>query len=269
MEHRWNTDYIKEKPGNPNCTTNYILSVFHLCFIRGSLLEYPIPPNKRVIAYYKRPTRSIGKNHDENFLNQRFFSRNMSRHVQQWAIVVKRVMVMHETSKTLLRKLRDPNDVAAWHRFVELYLPLLFYRVRMMPMRGADPDDLVQDVLLKLVQKLPEFHYDPNRGGFRNWLRTLCHNQWRDHWRKRGNHTLQLNEERQEALEVNDLRLEQFWNEDYYGLLVAETFRIIENEFDATTRTAFAETVMKGAPSMKLPATFDSRRMRFPCGSSA
>jgi hypothetical protein len=32
---------------------------------------------------------------------------------------------MHTTSATLLQKLRDPSDVAAWERFVELYLPLL------------------------------------------------------------------------------------------------------------------------------------------------
>ena len=155
---------------------------------------------------------------------------------------------MHKTSITLLQKLRDPNDVAAWHRFIELYLPLLFFWARKLPMKGADPDDLVQDVLLKLVQKLPEFNYDPEGGGFRNWLRTLCHNHWRDHWRKRANRVHQADEAHLEALEVTDLGLEQFWNEDYYGLLVAETFRIIESEFDPTTRAAFVEVVMNERP---------------------
>ena len=153
---------------------------------------------------------------------------------------------MHETSETLLQKLRDPTDAAAWYRFVELYLPLLFYWARRLPLKGADPDDLVQDVLLKLVQKLREFNYDPDGGGFRKWLRTLCNNHWRDHWRKRANRVRQADEARLEGLEVADVGLERFWNEDYFGFLVAETFKIIEREFDSSTRTAFVEVVMNG-----------------------
>lgn len=154
-------------------------------------------------------------------------------------------VVVYDTSKTLLEKLRDPNDVAAWHRFVELYLPLLFWWARQLPLQGFDPEDFVQDILLKLVQKLPEFQYDPDGGGFRNWLRTLCHNHWRDHCRKLANRVSPANEAGLADLEVTDLDLERFWNEDYYGLLVAKTFRIMESDFDPTTRTAFTEVVLK------------------------
>jgi RNA polymerase sigma-70 factor, ECF subfamily len=155
---------------------------------------------------------------------------------------------MHETSKTLLEKLRDPQDAGAWQRFVELYVPLLFYWARQLPLKGAGPEDLVQDILLKLVQKLPEFKYDRERGSFRNWLQTLCQNHWRDHWRKPANRVRHVGAATLEAVEVPDLGLERFWNEDYYGLLVAETFKILETEFDSTTRTAFAEVVLNGRP---------------------
>src|SRR5262249_15378040 len=36
----------------------------------------------------------------------------------------------------------------------------------------------------QLVQLLPRFQYDPDRGRFRNWLRKLVENQAIDHWRR-------------------------------------------------------------------------------------
>jgi hypothetical protein len=34
---------------------------------------------------------------------------------------------MHTTSPSLLERLRDPEERAAWERFVELYHPLRYY----------------------------------------------------------------------------------------------------------------------------------------------
>lgn len=91
---------------------------------------------------------------------------------------------MNSTSPTLLAKLRDPADQASWRRFVDLYTPLLFYWGRRQGMQAGDAADLAQDVLATLVRKLPEFEYQPEKG-FRNWLRTVTLNRWRDLGRKR------------------------------------------------------------------------------------
>src|SRR5262245_36107004 len=98
---------------------------------------------------------------------------------------------MHSTSETLLERLRQPSDELGWERFVSLYTPLLLtWATRLCP-REQDAADLVQDVFVILVQKLPEFRYDPSRS-FRGWLRTIVTNRWRDRQRRDKNGAAEL-----------------------------------------------------------------------------
>src|SRR5262245_44827003 len=91
---------------------------------------------------------------------------------------------MNTTSASLLERLRRPDMENAWARFVNLYTPLLFYWAHHLGLGEPDAADLVQDVFTTLVQKLPEFRYNPNKG-FRNWLRAVMLNKWRDQARRR------------------------------------------------------------------------------------
>jgi RNA polymerase sigma-70 factor (ECF subfamily) len=79
---------------------------------------------------------------------------------------------MHTTPPSLLERLRQPAEQQAWERFVELYTPLIYYWAHRVGLEGHDAADLVQDVFTVLVQKLPEFHYDPQKS-FRSWLHTV------------------------------------------------------------------------------------------------
>jgi RNA polymerase sigma-70 factor (ECF subfamily) len=92
---------------------------------------------------------------------------------------------MHTTQASLLYRLRQPEAQVSWERFVKLYTPLLFYWARRLGLQEPDAGDLVQDVFVTLVQKLPQFHYEPGKG-FRGWLRTVLVNKWRDRARRRG-----------------------------------------------------------------------------------
>ncbi|HJT31615.1 MAG TPA: sigma-70 family RNA polymerase sigma factor [Pirellulales bacterium] len=90
---------------------------------------------------------------------------------------------MHTTPASLLKRLKQPEADRDWQRFVDLYTPLFFYWARQAGLRPPDDADLVQEVFLILVKKLPEFDYD-RRKSFRGWLRTLMTNRLRDHWRR-------------------------------------------------------------------------------------
>jgi RNA polymerase sigma-70 factor (ECF subfamily) len=80
------------------------------------------------------------------------------------------------TSITLLVRLREqPGDDVAWKEFVQRYRPYIYAYCLAFPMQPADAEDVTQNVLLRLFEKLPEFHYDPARS-FRTWLRTVTHN---------------------------------------------------------------------------------------------
>ena len=90
---------------------------------------------------------------------------------------------MDSTSVSLLRRLREPGHDAAWQRFVDLYAPLIFHWAKNRGLNPADAADLVQEVLVTLVAKLPEFEYDPTKR-FRGWLRTVTLNKANDFHRR-------------------------------------------------------------------------------------
>ena len=84
------------------------------------------------------------------------------------------------TRVTLLARLRrDPTDQGAWDEFVERYGRHIYRWCRQWRLQDADAEDMTQDILLKLAQKLGAFAYDPSRS-FRGWLKTVAHHAWRD-----------------------------------------------------------------------------------------
>lgn len=91
---------------------------------------------------------------------------------------------MDTTSPSLLIRLRQPAEQTAWSRFVQIYTPLLFDRARRWGLQDQDAADLVQDICVTLMQKLPGFQYDAQRG-FRKWLYTIALNRFRDFCRRR------------------------------------------------------------------------------------
>ena len=65
------------------------------------------------------------------------------------------------TSPTLLARLRSPSDQAAWDQFVERYSPRIYGWCRRWNLQEADAQDVTQDVLLRLADKMRTFAYDP------------------------------------------------------------------------------------------------------------
>ena len=87
------------------------------------------------------------------------------------------------TSASLLHRLRDPRDSDAWGRLNDLYAPLIRAWAEQLNVRGADADDLVQDVLTVVIRRFPEFVHPDRPGAFRGWLRAIAANCARDAWR--------------------------------------------------------------------------------------
>jgi RNA polymerase sigma-70 factor, ECF subfamily len=79
---------------------------------------------------------------------------------------------MNTTPISLLERMRQPDQPAAWSRFVELYTPVLLTWAQRLGVKPRDAADLVQEVFTVLVCKLPEFHYN-HQQSFRRWLHTV------------------------------------------------------------------------------------------------
>jgi RNA polymerase sigma factor (sigma-70 family) len=82
-----------------------------------------------------------------------------------------------ESSRTdprLLEDVRDPQNHAAWERFIARYGPMI---------RGwcghwfpREADDKACDVFSELIFKMMTFEYNASKGRFRGWLKTVTHN---------------------------------------------------------------------------------------------
>ncbi len=78
---------------------------------------------------------------------------------------------------SLLARLGDPEDRAAWRQFVELYGGLVYGFARRNGLQDADAADLTQEVFVAVAQAAGRFHYDPRQGKFRGWLYAVTRKQ--------------------------------------------------------------------------------------------
>jgi RNA polymerase sigma-70 factor, ECF subfamily len=73
------------------------------------------------------------------------------------------------TRLTLLERVRDRSDHAAWAEFVAIYDRLLRRWCRHYRLGAEAADELCQRTWIKVFPLMEEFQYDPGRG-FRRWL---------------------------------------------------------------------------------------------------
>lgn len=90
------------------------------------------------------------------------------------------------TSMTLLQKIAlevTGEREAAWVRFFDLYTPAI-RKFAEWHDSTHDPDDVVQDIYIKLVNAVQSGKYDSSKGSFRTFLATMIRNHLVSLYRK-------------------------------------------------------------------------------------
>ena len=151
---------------------------------------------------------------------------------------------MNTTPASLLERLRNPAEEQAWNRFVALYTPLLYHWARRMGLSTPDAADLVQEVFTTLIQKLPEFSYDPGKR-FRGWLWTLTLNKWREIRRRRAVPVADATEVELSAVADAD-NVAGFEEAEYRQHLVSRALQLMQADFQPGTWKACWEQVANG-----------------------
>lgn len=156
---------------------------------------------------------------------------------------------MHTTPPSLLEQLRQPGQQEAWDRFAELYTPLLYYWARSQNLMEADAADLVQEVFVLLVTKLPHFQYDQN-GSFRGWLRTLTLNKHRELQRRKKPEAVE------ELVDIPAKDTDGILEENAYRFhLVQQMLHILQDQFPPSTWQLFQEYVIESRNPREIAAT--------------
>jgi RNA polymerase sigma-70 factor (ECF subfamily) len=159
---------------------------------------------------------------------------------------------MDSTCVSLLQRLRRPDDAEAWNRFVRLYTPLLYSWSRRLGLQPADAADLMQEVFAVLVQKLPEFQYNPQQR-FRGWLWTVLVNKHRAQRRRR---TLAVGPLGDSALPepAGPDPIEVMTEAEHRHYLVQRALRLLQGEFQPVTWAAYRGHIVDGRPAAEVAA---------------
>lgn len=150
------------------------------------------------------------------------------------------------TRSSLLVRLRDGRDQAAWSQFVEVYAPLVYGFARKHGLQDADAADLTQEVLRSVSSAAGRLEYDPQRGSFRGWLFTIVRNKLRNflasaqrRWQGSGDTDAQRRLEALPDPEGN-------WDREYEQRLFAWAAEQVRGEFEEKTWQAFWQTAVEG-----------------------
>jgi len=84
--------------------------------------------------------------------------------------------MLPETRDSLILRLPDAADAAAWDEFVGVYSPLVYRMARRHGLQPADAEDLVQEVLAAVSRSVELWLAQSNRGRFRAWLLCIARN---------------------------------------------------------------------------------------------
>ena len=152
-------------------------------------------------------------------------------------------MEEYSTRQTLLGKIRDRHDDASWEDFVFYYRRYIYVVVRGMNVSHHDAEEVVQTVLLKVWNKLPDFQYDSGRGRFRSWLCSVALNAVRDFLRSRKRRDNKLEKLRQEDVASLDSisvpEIEAIAEQEWDSYIANMAWNQMEKEFSEKVRECF------------------------------
>src|SRR2546429_1287419 len=89
------------------------------------------------------------------------------------------------TRRSLLNRLKNWDDQESWKDFFDTYWKLIYGVAVRAGLTDAEAQEVVQETVIAVAKKIPEFQYNPEIGSFKSWL--LHTAQWRisDQFRKR------------------------------------------------------------------------------------
>jgi RNA polymerase sigma-70 factor (ECF subfamily) len=162
------------------------------------------------------------------------------------------------TSLTLLQRLRG-NEPDAWRTTVHLYTPLVAHWCARVGVRGADADDVIQEVFRAAVAGLATFRRDSPGDSFRGWLRGITRHLLSAHFRQaarqpQGGGGTDLLDRLHEVPDAVPLPDDDYTDEAAASEVYRRALEVIRSAFEERTWTMFWRTAVDGRPPTEVAA---------------
>ena len=153
--------------------------------------------------------------------------------------------VMEPTRNSLLLRVRNAADIEGWAEFYKLYRPFLYTVALRAGLSHEDAREVCQEVFVKLVKTLPGFEYNPVKGRFRGWLKTITRNAVNDLRRYQGRRpTVAMEQESCEQSLLEDDGTD--WNKEYRQRILEYAMLCVKRTSEPKTWCCFEQHLLNG-----------------------
>ena len=147
---------------------------------------------------------------------------------------------LQPTRRSLINRLRNCEDQESWREFFKTYWKLIYSFAIRCGCTDAEAEEVVQETVISLARKMPEYRYEPEVCSFKGWLMHVTN--WRviDQLRKRrpGN-AAPLAIDAATAKLVDELAspgasdLESLWEDEWQKNLIAAAMERVKRKVNA------------------------------------
>lgn len=163
------------------------------------------------------------------------------------------------TSLTLLQRARA-DDHTAWQRLVELYNPLICYWCNHWGVRGADADDVRQEVFQAVAAGLATYTRDQPGTTFRSWLHGITRHKLLDFFRREGSRPVAFGGtdalQQMQQMPGPDTPLPEAPAHELHALY-HRALQVLHTEFEPRTWQAFWRTAIENQPAGDVAAELE------------
>ena len=165
------------------------------------------------------------------------------------------------TRWSLLSRLKDWEDAGSWSEFFDTYRDLIFNAARKAGLTNAEADEVVQETVITVAKKMPEFKTDPKAGSFKGWL--LQTTRWRinDQFRKRQSDHQRLHRHQDETTrtgtieripDADALTPAEYWEAEWRQNLYQQALKRVADNTRARHYQVFHLNVIEELPASEV-----------------
>ncbi|MDD5729195.1 MAG: sigma-70 family RNA polymerase sigma factor, partial [Victivallales bacterium] len=148
--------------------------------------------------------------------------------------------------QTLIRRLKNTADDAAWKEFYDFYRQLIQGWARGFGCSPEKADDVFQETMVSLLRNIPAFQYKPDKGSFRSYLKTIVRSRCYDLFRKESRYLAVGDDAGRDAGTPEDANIED--DVVWLDSLVRQALRRVYGKVDQLTYKSFCMYVLEACP---------------------